>query len=156
MGVKASGVVELKAKFRAIIDHLGSIEPMINICDDVKERIEEKTAAHKDYRSRRFAPYSKAYAKRKGVSRGAVDLRRSGTMLGALDARALNPRHGRVWIKSRSMPGTKAKSDMIAQIHTTGTGKQPQREFMNIPESVLQKIVNKRHDDVIMRLLGRR
>lgn len=156
MGVKVTGVEDLQAKLHAVSAHLDSLVPMQNICDDVQKRIEENTAAHKDYRSRRFARYSEKYAKRKGVSTGAVDLHDSGTMLGSLDAKALNPRHGRVWIKSGPMPGTKANTDMIANIHTTGTGNQPQRDFMNIPDSVLQKIVNKHHDDVIMRILGRR
>jgi len=129
---------------------------MANICKDVKKRILQRTDFGRDYRNRKFVPYSKKYAKRKGFGRSSVDLKLTGTMLGAIQTRVVNPKHGQVLVTSKAMAGTIAKSDMIAQIHTTGTGKQPRREFMNITKTALQEFVNEHYDDEIMRILGRR
>jgi hypothetical protein len=115
------------------------------ILEDVKEKVEDKTASGKDYRGHKFEPYSKAYAKRKKKKK--VDLRVTGEMLDALRTRVINPKHGVVEIKGRRA--------IIANIHTTGTGKQPLREFMAITKSGEVKIVKKRYDDPLLRILGR-
>jgi len=136
-------------------DFLGSTKPMEGIVEDVKGRIEERTAKGRDYQNRSFAPYSEAYKKRKRKSK--VDLRDTGKMLGALDTQVITPIHGKVFIKSESYGGKKrARTDMIANIHTTGTGKQPQRDFMDITKTALEKFVKKHYDDKIMKILGRR
>lgn len=145
MGVKATGVKELQAQIRAVLAHLESETPMLNICNDVKERVLERTAAGKDYRGRRFARYSPKYAARKGSNK--VDLRLSGDMMDSIKVKVISPQRGEIRITAH---------ELIANIHTQGIGKQPQRDFMDIPDSALQKFVNKHHDDEIMRILGRR
>ncbi|MCK4760216.1 MAG: hypothetical protein KAT69_09200 [Candidatus Aminicenantes bacterium] len=150
------GIDEVRRQLRGINQLLNSNEPMKNICKDVKKRILERTERGRDYKNLKFYPYSAKYAKRKGVGQSSVDLKLTGTMLGAIETRVLNPRHGQVLVTSRAMAGTIAKSDMIAQIHTTGTGRQPKREFMNITDKALQDFVNEHYDDEIMRILGRK
>jgi hypothetical protein len=44
---------------------------------------------------------------------------------------------------------------MLAQIHTTGTGKQPQREFMGISDNAIKKLTKKFYDDPILELAKR-
>lgn len=155
MSIKITGIEETRRQLRQVNQLLGSNEPMENICKDVEERILERTESGRDYKNLKFAPYSEKYAKRKGVGRSSVDLKLTGTMLGAIKTRVINPNHGQVLITSKAMAGTAAKSDMIAQIHTTGTGRQPRREFMNITKTALQGFVNKHYDDKIMRILRR-
>lgn len=149
------GIDEVRRQLRQINQLLDSNRPMENICKDVKKRILERTDSGRDYKNLKFAPYSEKYAKRKRVGRSSVDLKLTGTMLGAIETRVINPKHGQVLITSRAMAGTSAKSDMIAQIHTTGTGRQPKREFMNITKTALQEFVNEHYDDEIMSILGR-
>jgi hypothetical protein len=128
---------------------------MEGVCEDVKERIKERTGKGRDYKNRSFAPYSESYKKRKGKSR--VNLRDSGRMLRALDTQVITPIRGKVFVKPESYGGGKrARTDMIAQIHTTGAGKQPQRDFMDITKTALKKFVKKHYDDKIMKILGRR
>ncbi len=155
MSIKITGIEETRRQLREIDHFLNSNNPMDNICKDVEKRILIRTAAGRNYRNMKFASYSAKYAKRKGVGQGDVDLRLSGTMLGAIETKVVNPHHGQVLVMSKAMAGTSAKSDMIAQIHTTGTGKQPQREFMNITDKALQDFVKEHLDDEIMRILGR-
>jgi hypothetical protein len=111
------GVLGQVAEVRALI---ASPKPMEGMVEDAKKVILEKTAAGKDYLHRSFSPYSKAYAKKKGSTR--VDLKVSGTMLGAIKTAVLSPNHGRVFVDSVSEPGGKINADMLAQIHNTGTG----------------------------------
>lgn len=148
-----TGKAELQAKLRDVIKLIQSTAPMTGIVTDGEKIIRSKTAAGKDYRGAGFHPYSDAYAKRKGSTR--VNLRLSGSMLRALKSKALSPLHGIIRVMPEPEPGTKAKTDMIAQIHSTGTGRQPQREFMNITPSALQNLVKKHYDDEIMKILGR-
>jgi len=155
MTINVTGIEEIRRQIHGINQLLDSNMPMKNICKDVEKRILERTDSGRDYKNLKFAPYSEKYAKRKRVGRSSVDLRLTGTMLGAIETRVLNPHHGQVLITSKAMAGTSAKSDMIAQIHTTGTGKQPRREFMNITKTALQEFATKHYDDEIMRILGR-
>lgn len=149
------GIEEVRRQLREINHLLSSNEPMKNICKDVKKRILERTERGRDYKNLKFVPYSRKYAKRKGVSKGSVNLKLTGTMLGAIETRVINPHHGQVLVMSKAMAGTIAKSNMIAQIHTTGTGRQPRREFMNITKTALQEFLEKHYDDEIKRILGR-
>lgn len=154
MSVEIRGDREIKSMLKNVEAFLKSTKPIKGIVEDVERGVEEKTEAGKDYRGRRFVPYSAPYAKKKGTTK--VDLRKSGLMMGSLKTEVLNPKHGRVKIQPVRYKKGKAKTDMISQIHTTGTGKQPQREFMNITKSALAKLVKKHYDDEIMRILGRR
>ena len=144
MGTAISGVQETKAQLNAIIAFLESTEPMQKICEEVKERILKRTKASRDYRNRKFAPYSTKYAKRKGSTK--VNLRVSGEMLDSMKARAISARRGVVELLAK---------ELIANIHTQGIGKQPQRDFFDITKTALQEFVNEHYDKEIMRILGR-
>jgi hypothetical protein len=155
MSIKIMGINEVRRQIREIDHFLSSNKPMDNVCKDVEKRILKRTESGRDYRNMKFAAYSAKYAKRKGVGQGDVDLKLTGTMLGAIETKVINPRHGQILVTSKAMAGTVAKSDMVAQIHTTGTGKQPKREFMNITKKALQDFVNKHYDNKIMKILRR-
>ncbi len=145
MTVTINGLGETRAMLNKVERFLLSTKPMKLIVEDVKEVIERKTESGKDYRGHKFEPYSEAYAKRK--KKTVVDLDDTGKMLRALKTKVINPKHGRVFIK-----GNRA---IIANIHTTGTGKMPQREFMAITKSGEAKIVKKRYDDPLLKILRR-
>lgn len=154
MTVKIKGFRTTRKMLKDVELFLKSKEPMKNITEAVVEVIQDKTAKAKDYKNIGFEPYSPAYAKKKKTTH--VDLRLSGTMLDSMKTKVISANHGRVFIKPAGYPKTKAKADMIANIHTTGTGKQPQREFMNISKSALAKINRKYYDNPIMKILKRR
>lgn len=147
MSVQVRGVIEARAKFQKIEAFLASPVPMRGIVKDMKEKILTDTARGHDYRGRNFEPYSAAYAKKKGTKRPNLYL--SGRMLGAIRAEVVDPRHGAVFVASESESGG-ASTAMLAQIHTTGTGKQPQREFVNITPNALKVFVKKHYDDPIL------
>jgi len=151
-GIKVTGKDETVNMFRQVEAFLKDKKPMQRICETVKAKIGKQTLSGKDYSGSKFKPYSANYAKRKG---GTVNLKLSGRMLGSLETRIFSASHGQVFIKSKSYAATRAKTDMLANIHTTGTGKQPKREFMNITPTGLKVIVKKYYDDEIMKILGR-
>lgn len=144
MGINISGVQETKAQLRAILNHLESSEPMQKICEDVKGRILKRTAASRDFRNMKFAPYSAKYARKKGSTK--VNLKLTGEMLNSMKARTINPRRGVVELTAK---------ELIANIHTQGIGKQPQRDFFDITPTALQEFVTKYHDNKIMEILRR-
>jgi hypothetical protein len=148
LSVEIRGINEALAPFKSIESFLSSKKPMRGFCDGVRERILEKTEKGQDYMSRKFKPYSKAYAKRKGSKH--VNLRVTGRMLTAIKSLAVTPDHGKIWIQPRSHG--KINADMLANIHSTGTGKQPQREFMNISATGIGELVKKHYNDPIKEL----
>jgi len=149
MSVEIRGIDEARAVFQSIDDFLGSKKPMQGFCDDVKQRILTKTATGQDYMSRRFKPYSKAYEKKKKQWK-LVNLRVSGRMLDNISAQVISPEHGRVAVKRRAHG--KITTDMLANIHSTGTGKQPQREFMNISQVGIKELVDKHYNEPLKKL----
>ncbi len=145
MTISINGLRETRAMLNKVERFLLSTKPMKLILKDVKERIEDRTAKGKDYKNRKFEPYSEAYAKRK--KKTTVDLDDTGEMLDALKTRVISPKHGVVEIKGRRA--------IIANIHTTGTGKMPERKFMAITKTGEAKIVKKRYDDPLLKILRR-
>lgn len=145
MSISINGLRETRAMLNNVERFLRSTKPMKAITEDVKERVEERTAKGRDYKNRKFKPYSLAYAKKK--KKTLVNLKDSGEMLGALRTQVINPKHGRVLIKGRRA--------IIANIHTTGTGKQPERDFMNITKTGEAKIVKEHYDDPLLKILRR-
>jgi hypothetical protein len=149
-GVKITGLTEALRQLKAVQDFLRDPQPMQDTVDDVKDLIIERTADGKDFMGRNFAPYSKAYAKRKHKTK--VDLRETGEMLNSIKTKVDNPHHGQVFVSS----GGRSK---IAAYHNEGSylkSRLPQRRFMDISRTQLLKIVKKNFDDVLMRILGRR
>lgn len=154
MSIKVTGLRETRQMMARVENFLRSTKPMEGIVKGVKEEIEKKTAKARDYKNVKFESYSSAYAKKKGTTH--VDLSLSGLMLASLETKVLNANHGRIFIKTQSYPGARIKTDLLANIHTTGTGKQPKREFMNISKSVMKQLQKKYYDDKIMKILGRK
>lgn len=148
MSVKVIGIIETRGVLREIEEFLSSKKPMQEFCDGIKERILRLTAAGKDYKNRNFKPYCEQYAKRKRSEH--VDLNLSGLMLESMRSQAESPLRGRVWIEGT--PHGKIRSDMLANIHTTGTGKQPRREFMNISQAGIKELTKKCFDDPLLEL----
>lgn len=155
MSVKITGVAEVKRQFAGIEAFLASTKPMEGIVADIKDIILIKTSSGIDYMGRGFKPYSKAYAKKKMgmTATSRPNLKLSGTMLGALKTEVKDPRHGAVFVAPVGEPGGGINADMLAQIHTTGTGKQPTREFMNLAPSAVKKLTKKYYDDPILELV---
>lgn len=151
--VTITGIPKVMREFQEINDFLRSPKPMKGIVADIKTGITEKTAAGHDYKGRNFAPYSDAY-KGKRSKAGLTtkpDLRVTGTMIDSITAEVIDPRHGRV--AAPPVSDGKIGADMLAQIHNTGTGKQPQREFMNITDNALKVITKRHYDDPILEIV---
>ena len=144
--IKITGLTGTRRKLAEVEAILNSREPMSNIVNDVRARILDRTSRGLDYMGRRFAPYSKAYAKRK--KSGKVDLKQSGEMLDSIQSTVISPQRGEVAVMS-------SRRQVIANIHNTGTGKHPKREFMNIPMSALREIVKRHIDDKILEVAKR-
>ncbi len=125
---------------------------MQNTVDEIARVIMDRTAEGKDYMNRAFEPYSESYAKKKlgKTATGRPNLKRTGTMLHNIIAKADSPRKGRVDILPGAEPGGDGmNSRTLANIHNTGTGKQPQREFMNVSTAQVKRITKKYWDDPI-------
>ena len=144
MTVEVSGLIPTKKMLQEISEFLESKKPMEGMVEDGKELVLEKTAKGFDYKHRKFHPYSPAYAKRKKSK--TVNLRVTGDMLNSLRTEVFSHEHGQIKITNK---------EIIAYIHHTGTGKMPQREFMNINKSNITKLQKKHFDDPIMKILGR-
>lgn len=155
MSVRITGVAEVKRQFAGIEAFLASTKPMEGIVAEIKTLILVKTASGLDYMGRSFKPYSKAYKKKKTgmTATGRPNLKLSGTMLDAIKTEVKDPRHGAVFVAPVGEPGSNVQSDMLAQIHTTGTGKQPQREFMNLAPSAVKNLTKKYYDDPILEIV---
>jgi hypothetical protein len=149
--VMITGVSEIRRQFQEINDFLGSKKPMEGLVEDAKAVILEKTAAGRDYEHHAFTPYSEKYAKRKVSSR--VNLKKSGTMLGAIKTAVPEARHGQIYVAAEPEPGGKINADLLANIHTTGTGKQPRREFMNLSKTQKALLKKKHYDDPILEIV---
>lgn len=54
------------------------------MAESIKTGISKRTRGGNDYNGKSFDPYTKAYAKKKGVSKGNVNLHVSGNMLEAM------------------------------------------------------------------------
>ncbi len=120
-----------------MLDGVASVLESDNFVDAagafVVNRIIERTMSGKDIHNLRFAPYSSAYAKKKG---GTVNLFDSGRMLLSLD-----------YNSSGSNQVTITCSSEIAQYHEDGTIKMPRRQFMGLTtidmENMIEEIFTK-------------
>jgi hypothetical protein len=153
MTMTVSGITENSALFDAIERFLRSPDPMKETLIEIKKAVLELTEAGKDYRGRKFAPYTPEYAKRKGSK--FVNLRDTGKMLRSMTAEVISPTRGKVEIKARKVYSGRADTKMIAQIHTTGTGKMPQRDFMDVTDNRKNKIIKKTYDDPLFEIARR-
>lgn len=136
---------------QGVKDFYKSPKWMGNITKDIKKRIIKNTAGGKDFKSRKFKPYSTAYAEKKG---GSVDLRDTGAMMDAVTAKVINPITGVVFVKAVMGSGGKNRN-ILASYHNFGQGFNPVREFMNIPESVTKKLVKQFLDDPVQKIINK-
>lgn len=150
-----TGIPHAMREFQDIERFLKSKTPMRGITNDIKDGIIEKTDAGHDYRGRNFKPYSVPYKKRRAKAGLPTkpDLRVTGDMLGSIKAEAIDATHGRVEVAAKPHEGLMA--DMLAQVHNTGSGKQPQREFMNITDNALKTLQKKHYDDPLLEIVRR-
>lgn len=153
--IQIVGVPEVLNGLGQLNKFFKSTKPMELLTEDVKERIVELTGRSLDYKGRRFAAYSKKYAKWKKEKTGSskVNLRLSGTMLNALSTEVESPKKGRVFVASTPEPSGRIGADWLAEIHSQGTGPQKQREFMNITKNALKVFIKKRFDDPILNII---
>lgn len=156
MSVTVTGASNVRRELAEVEALISSTKPMEGFLGDAQAIILERTAGGKDYKNRSFEPYSAAYAKeKKGMTAtGRPNLKRTGTMLGAMFTKVISAVHGQIDIGAVSEKG-RADSEMLAQIHNTGTGKQPRREFMNLSDSTVSKLKKKWWDDPILEIVRR-
>ena len=153
MSVRVTGTGACMAELKEIERFMESPNPMTGIVEDIKASVLEKTSAGHDYRGRNFEAYSDAYKdkrKKKGLTT-KPDLKVTGTMLNAITTKVVNPRHGQVFVAPDSEG--RINADMLANIHNTGTGKQPKREFMNVTPNAVQVLTKKHYDDPILEIV---
>ena len=146
MTVKATGIIATRRVLTNIEKFLASPKPIKAYCEGAIEIIQDKTEKGVDYKHRKFESYSQAYAKRKGSS--FVNLEVTGRMLSSIIFKVLNPGHAKIFIS-----GGRA---IVGGVHSQGTRKMPQREFMNISDSTDKKLGKKHFDDPMIKIIGRK
>jgi phage gpG-like protein len=142
------GLADTMKMLKSVEEFLKSPKPMEGVVGEVKQIVLDKTGRGLDYMGRRFKPYSKAYAKKKGKTR--VDLRDTGDMLDSIKAEVITPNHGQVKV---------TRHELIAQFHNLGgpkSGRPPERRFMDLAKSAVLNLAKKYFDEPIQKLLGRR
>ena len=162
--VKISNIVPSRKVFQDLQKFMRSDVPMNGIIKDIKKEILRKTDRGLDYRGKKFQPLTRPYAKRKAMlGRGSkANLKSTGHMLKSMRAWLRWFSHGVVEIDARPYPvdpktkqSSRASTKVIANIHGQGTGRQPQREFMNITKNFKKKLLQKHYDKPILKILGR-
>jgi phage gpG-like protein len=150
--MQIKGIADTMKMLKSVEEFLKSPKPMENIVKDVKNTILVKTALGLDYKGKSFAPYSKAYKKKKTgmTATGRPNLKRTGEMMNSIKTEVISPSHGKVEV---------TKKVLIAQFHNLGgpkAGRPPQRRFMDLSKSAVLNLSKKYFDDEIQKLLGRR
>jgi len=140
-----------KRMIKDVQDFYKSPKWMGNVTGEIKKRIVKNTSQGKDANSKKFRPYSKAYAKKKGHG---VDLNDTGAMMDAVSNKVVNSTTGVVFVKAVMGKGG-VNRNILATYHNFGQGKNPVREFMNIPASFLNKIVKLLVDDPVQKIINK-
>lgn len=79
-------------------------------------------------------------------------------MFSAIKTEVKSPRHGAIYVSPQQEAANYAtgqgaiKTDMLAQIHNTGTWKQPRRVFMNLSKNAIKDLKKKHIDDPLLEL----
>lgn len=146
MTVKFSGIAPTRKMLQKIEKHISSPGPLEKIADEGIEIIREKTSKGLDYKHRKFEPYSKFYAQKKGSS--LVNLKVTGKLLDKIRRKVMKVGHVKIYI-------TAARA-VIGAIHSQGIGKMPKREFFNINKSNIAKLAKKYYDDPLMIIMKRK
>jgi hypothetical protein len=149
LAAKPQGLKVTKSQIKQTIDLEDIFDGKVK--DDVKidfvsrcvDRIIERTQDGIDRGQRRFKPYSKEYAERKGVGVNDVDLTLFGDMLGSIEARFLRGQKAELYID-----GT--KNNLKAYNHMTpkdDKNKLPQREFFGLTKAQMREIAYEIEDE---------
>ena len=148
MGVTIN-IEQPKRMIKEVEDFFNQTDWMAHIVEDIREKILANTSSGKDYMSKNFEKYSDTYATKKGQKK--VDLKVTETMIKAITAKVITALTGMVHIKPNIGPEGRNRN-VIAGFHNFGDGRNPVREFMNIPESFKDKLVKKYIDDEILKI----
>lgn len=113
------------------------------LANDIVKHVRERSKSGKDINGKQFAIYSKTYATKKGVSRGAVDLILQDKMLRAM--KQLSDAPGKILIGYKNGSKENAKADGN---HRGTYGKQSPRpgkarKFVGISKKDLEVLVEK-------------
>jgi len=104
----------------------------VEFSDEIIDFIVRRTQAGRDSSNRKFSKYSKEYAKKKGVSRGAVDLTLTSDMLSSI--KLLNHRSGSITVGFDA--GT------FANDKAEGNQKKNGRQFLGMNSADLDNLVD--------------
>jgi hypothetical protein len=110
------------------------IEKLINLArHNILNRVKNK---NQDVNGKAFTPYSKAYARKKRVSRERVDLTLSGKMFNQLKTKAISGNEGRLFFGS-------ARAKKLANIHNNlGVGRSKVlREFFGLSDEDKKELI---------------
>lgn len=152
MSVRITGTDRVIRECQELQDFLASTAPMEGFVEDAKAVILDKTEKGRDFEHKPFAPYSDAYAKKKGSKR--VNLSATGTMLRSIFSKVLSAKHGIIDVHPAQEKGA-ANARHLAQIHHDGEGKQPRRPFMDLNKSQVKALQKKHWDDKILEIVRR-
>lgn len=102
------------------------------------EIINQRTLDGKDIDGKKFTPYSKAYAEKKGVPQSAVDLFDTGDMLDDIERDTSSETKNTIAISiDEDFAATKSFA------HNTGEGKMPKREFFGVTRNEAEQIASR-------------
>jgi hypothetical protein len=90
---------------------------------DCMEFVKDRTAQGYDETTTKFEPYTKEYAKKKGVSRNKVDLKLSSDMLDSMEAWGFTSDYGKIGYKRKNTEQGKAEGNILGSY-----GREPDPE----------------------------
>jgi len=124
-------------KFRFQVPKDFGVGEREEFADTVIDFIVARTQAGQDKSNSKFKKYTKAYAKKKGVSRGSVDLTLQGDMLDAM--KLLTHRSGSITIGYDKGTLQNAKAEGNQKVHG--------RKFLGVNESDLIDLIDLFEDE---------
>lgn len=137
-------VSEVKLKIN-LADMFGELVPdddefKSRVAQAVIDRITERTQDNMDKRGQSFTPYSDAYAKKKGVSAGDVDMTDFGDMLANMQETDSTSQTVTIGFPDE-------RENAKAYNHTTGD-TVPKRDFFGLPKYELEAIAESFRDEL--------
>ena len=124
----------------------------MELADLVIEHIVDRTQSGKDKRGRDFPGYSPEYIKSldfeiAGKSRGNVNLTLSGDMLAALDVLQEKPGLIRIGFEKGSDENARADGNIRGTYGSDTPSRKKARDFLGLPDKVLEKLIGRVSDD---------
>ena len=118
-----------------------SYERKQKIAADILSTIISRTLAGFDKNNNAFAKYTKDYAEAKGVGRGDVDLKATGSMLEALKVMYIAKDYIEIGIDGRSKNAGKAEGNILGTYGQATPIPGKQRYFLGITEKDVKEIL---------------